>query len=300
MNYYNEIKEQIINNEITKRAKDYSKNRSDLVTYYNVGKLLSDAGKRYGEGIIKEYSKRLTDELGNCYSVRILYKMIKYYKYISIQKVPTVSAKLSWSHYDEILKLNDIDKINYYIVICYQQNLSVRELRQKIKNNEYERLDKNTRLKLINEKETGVNDLIKNPIIIKNKNSIEIVKEKILQKLIIEDIPSFLKELGNGFTFIDNEYKIKIGDKYNYIDLLLYNIKFKCYVVVELKVTKLKKEHIGQIQIYMNYIDDNLKSINEDKTIGIIIVKKDDKYIMEYCSDKRIISREYMLLEVTK
>jgi len=300
MNYYNEIKEQIINNEITKRAKDYSKNRSDLVTYYNVGKLLSDAGKRYGEGIIKEYSKRLTDELGNCYSVRILYKMIKYYKYISIQKVPTVSAKLSWSHYDEILKLNDIDKINYYIVICYQQNLSVRELRQKIKNNEYERLDKNTRLKLINEEETGVNDLIKNPIIIKNKNSIEIVKEKILQKLIIEDIPSFLKELGNGFTFIDNEYKIKIGDKYNYIDLLLYNIKFKCYVVVELKVTKLKKEHIGQIQIYMNYIDDNLKSINEDKTIGIIIVKKDDKYIMEYCSDKRIISREYMLLEVTK
>ena len=300
MNYYNEIKEQIINNEITKRAKDYSKNRSDLVTYYNVGKLLSDAGKRYGEGIKKEYSKRLTDELGNCYSVRILYKMIKYYKYISIQKVPTVSAKLSWSHYDEILKLNDIDKINYYIVICYQQNLSVRELRQKIKNNEYERLDKNTRLKLINEEETGVNDLIKNPIIIKNKNSIEIVKEKILQKLIIEDIPSFLKELGNGFTFIDNEYKIKIGDKYNYIDLLLYNIKFKCYVVVELKVTKLKKEHIGQIQIYMNYIDDNLKSINEDKTIGIIIVKKDDKYIMEYCSDKRIISREYMLLEVTK
>jgi len=300
MNYYNEIKEQIINNEITKRAKDYSKNRSDLVTYYNVGKLLSDAGKRYGEGIIKEYSKRLTDELGNCYSVRILYKMIKYYKYISIQKVPTVSAKLSWSHYDEILKLNDIDKINYYIVICYQQNLSVRELRQKIKNNEYERLDKNTRLKLINEEETGVNDLIKNPIIIKNKNSIEIVKEKILQKLIIEDIPSFLKELGNGFTFIDNEYKIKIGDKYNYIDLLLYNIKFKCYVVVELKVNKLKKEHIGKIHIYMNYIDDNLKSINEDKTNGIIIVKKDDKYIMEYCSDKRIISREYMLLEVTK
>lgn len=93
------------------------------------------------------------------------------------------------------------------------------------------------------------------------------------------------------FTFIENEYKIKLGDKYNYIDLLLYNIKFKCYVVIELK-----KEHIGQIQIYMNYIDKNIKTIEEAKTIGIIIVKKNDKYIMEYCSDDRIISKEYEIV----
>jgi len=114
--------------------------------------------------------------------------------------------------------------------------------------------------------------------------------------LILEDISSFLKELGNGFSFIENEYKIKLGDKYNYIDLLLYNIKYMCYVVIELKVTELKKEHIGQIQTYMNYIDKNIKTIEEDKTIGIIIVKKDDKYIMEYCSDDRIISKEYELI----
>ncbi len=107
--------------------------------------------------------------------------------------------------------------------------------------------------------------MIKNPIIINNKNSYETISEKVLQKIILEDISSFLKELGNGFSFIDNEYKIKLGNKYNYIDLLLYNIIYKCYVVVELKITTLKKEHIGQIQVYMNYIDKNIKTINKIK-----------------------------------
>ena len=105
-----------------------------------------------------------------------------------------------------------------------------------------------------------------------------------------------MKELGNPFCFISSEYKIKIGDRYNYIDLLLYNIEFNCYVVIELKITELKKEYIGQIEVYMNYIDNNLKTITQDKTIGIIICKKDNKFIMEYCSDKRIISKEYELI----
>ena len=294
MNYYNEIKEQIINNEITKRVKDYSKNRSDLSTYYNVGKLLYEAGKHYGEGIIKEYSTRLTIDLKVKYDVSSLNKMRKFYKLI--EKMATLSPKLSYSHYIELLPYEDVSKINYYIKIIEEQNLSVRGLREKIKNKEYERLDENTKLKLINKEETKVKDLIKNPIIIKNSNNYEIISEKILQKLIMEDIPSFLKELGIGFTFIENEYKIKLGNNYNYIDLLLYNIKYRCYVVIELKITELKKEHIGQIQTYMNYIDKNIKTMEEDKTIGIIIVKKEDKYIMEYCSDDRIIAKEYELV----
>ena len=184
----------------------------------------------------------------------------------------------------------------YYVKQCEINNLDVRSLRKKIKNKEYKRLDEQTKLKLITEEEPKVKDLIKNPIIINNKNSYETISEKVLQKIILEDISSFLKELGNGFSFIDNEYKIKLGNKYNYIDLLLYNIIYKCYVVVELKITTLKKEHIGQIQVYMNYIDKNIKTINEDKTIGIILVKKDNKYIMEYCSDDRIIAKEYELV----
>ena len=102
-----------------------------------------------------------------------------------------------------------------------------------------------------------------------------------------------MKELGNGFSYIGSEYKIKLGNTYNYIDILLYNIEFNCYVVIELKVTELKKEHIGQIEIYMNYIDKTIKTINQNKTIGIIICKHENKYIIEYCSDKRIISRTY-------
>ena len=296
MNYYNEIKTELINNEITKRVKDYSKNRSDLNTYYNVGKLLSEAGKHYGEGIIKEYSDRLSSELNIKYSVRTLYKIIKYFNYMNKQKVPTVSAKLSWSHYDELLKLTDENIINYYIKISEEQNLSVRELRKKIKSNEYERLDEETKKKLKNKEELKVPDLVKNPIQIKNTSGNNEISEKILQKLILEDIPSFLKELGSGFSFIDNEYKIKMGDRYNYIDLLLYNIKYKCYVVVELKVTELNSNHTGQIQKYMNYIDKNIKSIDDNKTVGIIICKKGNKYVIEYCSDDRIIAREYELV----
>ena len=296
MNYYNEIKTELINNEITKRVKDYSKNRSDLNTYYNVGKLLAEAGKHYGEGIIKEYSDRLSSELNIKYSVRTLYKIIKYFNYMNKQKVPTVSAKLSWSHYDELLKLTDENIINYYIKISEEQNLSVRELRKKIKSNEYEKLDEETKKKLKNKEELKVPDLVKNPIQIKNTSGNNEISEKILQKLILEDIPSFLKELGSGFSFIDNEYKIKMGDRYNYIDLLLYNIKYKCYVVVELKVTELNSNHTGQIQKYMNYMDKNIKSIDDNKTVGIIICKKENKYVIEYCSDDRIIAREYELV----
>ena len=204
---------------------------------------------------------------------------------------------MTYTHYRELLLLHDKNEIDYYIEISIKNNLSVRQLKHKIKSKEYERLPEETKKKLIIKEETNVEDLIKNPIIINNKNNYEIISEKILQKIILEDISSFLKELGEGFTFIENEYKIKIGDTYNYIDLLLYNIKYECYVVIELKITELKKEHIGQIQIYMNYIDKELKTINEDKTIGIIIVRRNSKYIMEYCSDKRILSREYKLIK---
>ena len=291
MNYYNEIKIELINNEITKKVKDYSKNRSDLTTYYNVGKLLSEAGKHYGEGIIKEYSKRLTQDLGIKYDASSLNKMKKFY--LLKEKLATLSPKLSYSHYVELLSLDNLDEINYYIMITEQQSLSVRELRERIKNKEYERLDDKTKEMLISSKETSVVDFIKNPIAIKNTTNKEIISEKVLQKVILEDLDNFLKELGNSFCYIANEYKIKIGNSYNYIDLLLYNIEFNCYTVVELKVTELKKEHIGQIEIYMNYIDKNLRKPTQDKTIGIIICKKNNKFIMEYCSDSRILAREY-------
>ena len=222
--------------------------------------------------------------------------MKQFYNVFSNEKVSTLWTQLTWIHYREVLSLEDINKITYYLNICEEQNLSVRELRQKIKSDEYERLDEETKTKLKIKEELKVPDLVKNPIQIKNKVGYNEISEKVLQKLILEDVSSFLKELGNGFSFIDSEYKIKIGDRYNYIDLLLYNIKYKCYVVVELKVTELNSNHTGQIQKYMNYIDKNIKNIDDNKTVGIIICKKENKYVIEYCSDDRIIAREYELV----
>ena len=167
---------------------------------------------------------------------------------------------------------------------------------QKIKNNEYDRLNKKTKDKLILNNNLDIVEYIPNPIIIKNKENVEIITEKVLHNLIIENLPSFMKELGTGYSFIDNEYKIKIGQRYNYIDLLLFNYEFNCFVVIELKVTELKKQYIGQIQIYMDYIDKNIRKSYHDKTIGIIICKRNNEYIIEYCSNKKIISREYKII----
>ena len=293
MNYYNEIKTELINNEITKKVKNYSINRSDLTTYYNVGKLLAEAGKHYGEGIIKEYSEKLTADLNKKYSYRSLNYMMKFYE---LQKMQSVTANLSWGHWIELLSIKNINEMKYYINQAEKLFLTTRELRQRIKNNEYERLDESTKKKLKEKEELKLPDLVKDPIQIRNTSGNNEISEKVLQKFILEDIESFLKELGNGFCFIGSEYKIKIGDRYNYIDLLLFNYQFNCFVVVELKVTELKKEHIGQIEFYMNYIDKNLKNINQNKTIGIIICKKENKYVIEYCSDDRIISRKYELV----
>ena len=259
MNYYNEIKNELINNEVYKKVKDYSKNKNDLKTYYNVGKLLYDAGKHYGENIIEKYSKKLVVDINKKYNKRTLFRMKQFYNLFKSKKVSALPTQLSWSHYCELLPLSNIEIIDYYISITINENLSYRKLREKIKNKEYERLPESTKNKLTNKEKSNVQDFIKNPIIIKNKYNYENVSEKLLQDLILEDIPSFLEELGTGFTFIKNEYKIKIGNRYNYIDLLLFNYVYNCFIVVELKVTELKKEHIGQIEVYMNYVEKILK-----------------------------------------
>ena len=275
MNYYNEIKQELINNEIYKKVKDYSKNRSDLNTYYNVGKILSEAGKHYGEGIIKEYSKKLTKEFGKGYTETNL-KYFRQYYYFSNRH--TLCDELTWSHYRTLLSLDDLE-VEYYIMLCKDYNLSVRELKNKIKNKEFERLDSKTKEKLSYKEDNKIEDFIKNPILIKNSYNYTEISEKVLKQLILEDLDNFLLELGEGFTYIKNEFKIKIGDRYNYIDLLLFNYKYNSFVVVELKVTEIKAEYIGQIKKYMNYIDKNIKSISHEQTIGIIICKKDKAFI---------------------
>ena len=294
MDYYDEIKNKLIDNGIYERVKDHSKERYKVRIYYEIGKLLNDAGGKYGDNIIDEYSKKLTMEIGKKYNRRTLFRMKQFYNTFSEEKVSTMWTQLTWSHVRLLLGMN-YDSINYYIYLTTNKHVSVRQLEEMIKNHDYERLPESTKTKFIENRHSNMADFIKNPVIINYNNKYEIITERVLQKLVLEDIESFMREWGSLFSFVGSEYKIKLGDKYNYIDLLLFNIEYNCYVVIELKVTELKKEHIGQIQVYMNYIDKNIKKFNQDKTIGIIICKKDNNYIIEYCSDSRIVSREYKL-----
>lgn len=259
MNYYNEIKNKLIDNEIYLKVKDYSKERHKVLTYFEIGKLLNEAGNQYGEDIIGQYSNKLMLEVGKKYDKSTLFKIRKFYLVFSDEKVAPVVPQLSWSHCLILLPIKNVNKINYYIRQISERNLSKRQLQDIIKSNEYERLPLETKNKLINEENIEIKDLVPNPILIKNNQKYEFISEKVLQKIILEDVSSFLKELGSGFAFIDNEYKIKLDNTFN-------------------------------------YIDENLKKINQDKTIGIIICKQDNKYVIKYCSDERIISRIYELV----
>ena len=293
MNYYSEIKDRLIKNEVSKKVREIKNNQSDLTTYYEVGKLLSEAGSHYGEGIIKQYAIKLSFDLGRKYNESTLRRYKNFFILMSSQKQAPLAPVLTWSHYQELLPIKDLNEINYYIEISVSQNLSRNKLREKIRNKEYQRLDEKTKLKLINHDETNISDFIKDPIILNKTKDYERISEIALKEIILNDLDNFLNQLGEGFCYIKNEYPIKIGNNYNYIDILLFNYLYNAFVVVELKVNKLRKQDIGQIEIYMNYINENIKKNDQDKTIGIIVCKENDKYIVKYSSDARIYTTIY-------
>lgn len=140
MNYYDEIKNKLIENEIYSKVKDYSKERHKVITYFEIGKLLSEAEGKYGDNIIEEYSQKLVVDVGMKYNYRTLYRMRKFYEIFSNKKLTTLLSKLGWSHYVQLLSIKDFDKIVYYINITIEQNLDVRSLNKRIKSKEYKRL----------------------------------------------------------------------------------------------------------------------------------------------------------------
>ena len=291
MNYYNEIKDTLVKNEVYKKVKDYSKNRSDLNTYFEVGRLIveaqgGEARAKYGNKLIKEYSLKLTRELGKGYGVSNLKDMRQVY--LKFRKCRTLFGELSWNHYVVLSRIDDNNEINYYISISSKLNLSVRELRKRIKLKEYERIGNKIELQ-----EPKVNTLIKNPILIKVKNKNEKLSEYALHQSILENMDVFLKELGMGFAYIGSEVKIKLGNKYNYIDFLLFNYIYNCFVIVELKITEMKAEYIGQVMKYIGYVNKYIRKSFHDETVGVIICRKENKYVMEYCTDNRIFTTTY-------
>ena len=302
MNYYNEIKNILIDNAIGRKIREYKSNQKDLESYYNVGKLLVEAQggeerAKYGNGLIKEYSKRLTSELGKGYSVRSLTDMRTFYSFCQKRQSLIAEFKLhniSWTCITKLLKLDDINAIFYYVKCIGKMNLTTRELDLKLKSKEYERLDSKIKEKLVKQEEVSVRDKIPDPIVLEGLEYKERLTEKVVQKWIDENPASFCKSLGEGYSYIESQYKIKIGSNYNYIDILLFNYISNSFVVVEIKVTELKKEHIGQIETYMNYVDVNLKKDFHNKTTGILLVRENNKWLIKYINNDGILVRNYI------
>ena len=302
MNYYNEIRSILIDNAIGRKVREYKSNQKDLESYYNVGKLLVEAQggeerAKYGNGLIKEYSKRLTSELGKGYSIQNLKNMRRFYLVVEKRQsliVQFKSLNISWTFIIKLLKLNDVNELLYYINCINKMNLTTRELDSKLKSKEYERLDSKIKEKLMKQEEVSVKDKIPDPIVLEGLEYKEKLTEKIVQKWIDENPASFCEALGEGYTYVKSQYKIKIGSNYNYIDVLLFNYISNSFVVVEIKVTELKKEHIGQIETYMNYIDVNLKKDFHNKTTGILLVRENNKWLIKYINNDGIKVRKYI------
>ena len=251
--YYSDIKEELVQsvidkkidtyfiNRIDKKIDTYFINRNELSHYYNVGKMIMEAQggeskAKYGNELIKKYSERLIKEIGKGFSTTSLKYMRQFYLFSKSQ--PLVDQSISWSHYTILMSLKDINEINYYIEQIEKYHWGKRTLQEKIKSKEYQRLSDQrlsdeTKNKLINKEEIDVTSYIKNPIFINTfNNDKKNISENTLKSFILRDMENFLKQLGNGFAFIESEYKIIIGNEPNYIDLLLFNYIYNCFVVV--------------------------------------------------------------------
>ena len=295
--YYDEIESFIKKNEINKRRRALEENYDTLNNYWNIGKLLVEAqggekNIKYGNTLIKSWSKEYTQNYGSGYSYANMARFRQFY--LSFPSFATV-WRISWSVIKILLPMSDINRRNYYFNLSVEQNLSVRQLQNKIKSNSYERLiEKPEKVELIvPKKEYTILEDMKNPIIIKvDKNKI-INNEKDLEITILSEIEFILTQLGKGFCFIGSQYKI---NNY-YIDILLFNYEFNSFVVVELKTRKLKVEDKAQVEMYMKLVDENLKKSTQNKTIGIIISKEQDNYVASFVRSNDLIPLIYELID---
>ncbi len=302
MNYYDEIKNILVDNAIGRKVREYKSNQKDLESYYNVGKLLVEAQggeerAKYGDGLIKEYSKRLTSELGKGYSIQNLKDMRKFYQFIQKSQPLAVQFKnmnITWSNVCEIMRITNIEEIKYYLNLSNKLCLTKRELRLRIKSNEYNRLPVEVKEKLRSNEVVSTSEKVPSPVVLQDLKVDGKLTEKMVQTWIDENPIKFCNALGEGYTYCGSQYKIKIGVNYNFIDVLLFNVLDMNYVVVEIKVTEIKKEHIGQIQTYMNYIDINLKKEFHNKTTGILLVRENNEWLIKYINGDDVTIRNFI------
>ena len=299
--YYREIQNLIENYEVNTRVRILQDNRDRLRTNWEIGKIIVEAQKghkraKYGDELIKKWSKRLSELYGNKYGYTNLNNMRQFYLLFPILR--TVCEELTWSHYRYLLSIKNENERTYYINQVILNQLSVRELRSLIKSKAYDRLsyaDKEN-IQLIDSNNTSltIEDMIKDPILIKTDKKIDHLDEKTLHKYMIAMLEDKFLELGTGFALVGHEVKIVIDHHTFKIDLLFFNIKLNAYIVVELKTRDFRVQDIGQLKLYVNYIDKNIRE-NHNKTIGLLIVKKKNQYVIEYVTNQDIYITTYEL-----
>ena len=303
MNYYKEIKNLIEEKEVNDKVRYLESNKETIKTYYEIGKLLTNAQggeekAKYGDGLIKKWSEKLTKEHGKGYDISNMKRMRKLYLVFQKGGSPSHLFNLSWTHWRYLLPLDNENERNYYINRCIQNNLSVIGLINEIKTKSFDRLsyaDKK-HIKLITDKETSldIKDMIHDPILI-NINSKEKMSEKVLKKYILKELEHFFLELGTGFTFVGSEFKLSYDNKNYYVDLLPFNYKLIRYIVCELKLSEIKRGDIAQTKVYMMLTGKFLKRRFHNETKGIIITRKNGKLALEYVSDPNIFITTYRL-----
>ena len=297
----------LINNNIIEQIKDiiinsrnkisYEINNTMVLAYWNVGRIIVENEQNgnikaeYGKQIIKDLSKELRKILGSGFSVSNLFNMKKFY--ITYPKIQTVSGKLSWSHYCELLSIKNEDERNFYEKECINSNWSVRELKRQIDTSLFERLllsngnkNKKTIYKLSKEGQTLNTplDILKEPYVFEFLDIKETkpMLEKDLEIKLIKHIEEFLLELGKGFMFVGSQQRITLGNNHYYVDMVFYNKILKCYVLIDLKIGQMKPEYAGQMNMYLNYYNEEINDEYDNKPIGIILCKSKKEIAMEY------------------
>ena len=308
-NYINEIKK-ILKNA---RQKAYTAVNSAMVeAYWEIGRRIVEEEQRgkeraeYGKEIVKNLSKELTEEFGKGFSRRTLWEMRKLYVYFSdYEKVRTLFAQLTWSHFQKVLRVSDEKARIFYLTEAAENMWSVRTLDRNISTLYYNRIVASIDKKIVeNEmkektKKLQAKEFIKNPVVLEflDLPTNMSYTENELEKALTDDIQKFMMELGKGFAFVERQQHIRTENSDFYIDLVFYNYILKCFVIVELKTEKLTHQDIGQLDMYVRMYDDLKKQENDNPTIGLLLCTETDRTIIKYSvlnDNKNLFASKYV------
>ena len=308
-NYINEIK-RILKNA---RQKAYTAVNSAMVeAYWEIGRRIVEEeqnGKEraeYGKEILQNLSKELTEEFGKGYSYRTLREIRQFYLMFSdFEKWRTVSAKLTWSHFQKVLRVSDEKARIFYLTEAAENMWSVRTLDRNISTLYYNRIVASIDKKIVeNEmkektKKLQAEEFIKNPVVLEflDLPTNMSYTENELEKALTDDIQKFMMELGKGFAFVERQQHIRTENSDFYIDLVFYNYILKCFVIVELKTEKLTHQDIGQLDMYVRMYDDLKKQENDNPTIGLLLCTETDRTIIKYSvlnDNKNLFASKYI------